>query len=254
MANNFLILELGTDIKDSKTFKQIMETRHGGRDLTPKCSYQNTKSGTLTYLNKLPASAWNDTIIQKWMEDFVKASPTVLYLSSHHFGEFFSEYFWNDKNFSVRFTQTGLKYGDMRTYLVNGKEAHGINIKKSLVLIIVDGCNIVSSTGSSSGRKFQSIFSFNKTKPIILGFTEKSPAKGTASLHKLFLESLPKSDFSKSFAQGSSQQNKLVEFWVEAGKKWKNSASKRLVAIDNKGNVFDHTGKTFRATMDDILR
>lgn len=37
MANNFLILELGTDIKDSKTFKQIMETRHGGRDLTPKC-------------------------------------------------------------------------------------------------------------------------------------------------------------------------------------------------------------------------
>lgn len=188
------------------------------------------------------------------MEDFAKASPTILYLSSHHYGEFFYDYLFNDKNFAVKFTQTGLKYGDMGTYLVNGKEVKNLNIKKSLVLIIVDGCNIVSSGGSSTGKKFQEIFSFNKTKPIILGFTGKSPPKGTSPLHKLFLESLPKSDFSKRFARGSSQQNELVEYWVEAGKKWQNSASKRLVAIDNKGDIFDHAGKTFRSTMDEILK
>lgn len=175
-----------------------METRHGGRDLTPKCSYQNTKSGTLTYLNKLPASAWNDTIIQKWMEDFVKASPTVLYLSSHHFGKFFSEYFWNDKNFSVRFTQTGLKYGDMRTYLVNGKEAHGINIKKSLVLIIVDGCNIVSSQGRRVGENFKAFFLLIKQNLLFLALRGNLQQKALPHFTSYSLSLYPSPTFLKA--------------------------------------------------------
>lgn len=70
-----MILELGTDLADSKKFKKIMLSRHGGRDLTPRCTYPNTKSGDLTHLNQVPQSAWKDKRIQKWMKDFVSARP-----------------------------------------------------------------------------------------------------------------------------------------------------------------------------------
>ena len=254
MANDFMILELGTDLADSKKFKKIMLSRHGGRDLTPRCTYPNTKSGDLTHLNQVPQSAWKDKRIQKWMKDFVSASPTILYLSSHHYGNFFSEYLWNSKDFGVKATQTGLKYGDQTTLLLQGKEAQGISYKKNLVLIIVDGCNIVSSTGSSSGKIFQKLFSFKGNKPVILGFTGKSPGRGTAPLHKAFLESLTKSEFTGSLKTGSNKQNHFVNRWLNAGKKWKHVAKRRLVAIDNKGKVFDYSGKEFMGTMDRILR
>ena len=242
MANKFLILELGTDTQDSATFKFMMTKRHRGRDLTPICNYPKTKFGSVTALNTVPIEAWKDPRIERWMKAFIKTKPVVLYISAHHAGSP-AGVFFNGNGFGVRFREKGIRFGDTSHNLGFGKTVTIPNFKFTPVMVILDGCNCVLSGNTYSGKRFQEVFSHWPHIPVILGFQNKSPAKGTASLHKIFLDLVPKVDFSKVYRSGSVKQNELVKLWLEAAKSWRHRNKKNVVGIDNKGKIFEFGGK-----------
>lgn len=253
MRNAFLILELGTDLSDSSTFKEVMTKRHGGKDLTPTCAYPGTVHNALTHLSGVSGDAWGHPAITKWMESFVSTAPIILYLSSHHYGEFFTDHIFNGKNFGVKFLKEGIRYGSSNMLFISGhaKTLDVNTFKAKLVAVILDGCNLVTQTGTSGGLKFQSLLSTQSGKPVMLGFIGKSPSTGTAPLHRKFLEFIPQGDFATMFERGKASQNNLIEYWVRAAAKW--AHPQRVVAINNAGTVYDYKKNVFKGTVERIL-
>ena len=124
----------------------------------------------------------------------------------------------------------GEKFSDART-VVPSK-----SMVKNLILVIVDGCNLKEK----GALELQQLLSGKGGKPVLLGYDGTS--RETSQMCKLFLEEIPKqTDFSKVFTRGTQKQNKLIEYWFEAGKKWKNPQAKRMVALDNAGKFHRRT-------------
>lgn len=273
MKNSYAIMELAV-IYDSIAFKQKMTSRHKGLDITPKCGISETSRSGVTYLSK--AKYWPSRTdrgysmdiqyrrdvkaLQSWLRQFVKLSPEILYISSHHS-------VMPPTNINPKPTERTRFYSGLFAFnfikdgveLFNTKEVKddplgakttvkGSRLGENLVLLIIDGCNMHgNSIGSSAAIEMQKLLSSKSGKPVVLGYHGTS--NSTSQIYKLFLQKIPSgTDFSKAFARNTENQNKLIRYWVEAGQEWSSPQSKIMSAVDNKGKIYDHQGKLMKTS------
>jgi hypothetical protein len=270
MKNTYAIMELAV-IYDSIALKQAMDSRHKGSDLTPKCGISGTLKSGVTHLSNvkywpsrtdrgvsLDAQYRNDVkAVQTWLRQFVKLSPEILYISSHHsvgpatatdpnpqgrtkfYGGHFAFNFIKDgvELFNTREVD---EYADAKTTV------KGSRLGENLILLIIDGCNMHGrSLGNSAALEMQKLLASRSGKPIVLGYHGRSFS--TSIINKLFLEKIPAgTDFSTAFMRNTEKQNKLIEYWVEAGQDWNTAQAKIMSAVDNKGRIYDYQGKLMK--------
>lgn len=257
MKNEYAILELGA-ISDSILFKQMMNSRHNGFDITPKSTIPGTLRNGVSYFSKLASRSYDSKGMVFWLRQFVRLSPEILYLSSHHINlpptpitpkPSHGTKFYSANSLVFEFIKDGLqcysmvldeKYDDARV-TVNGSK-----LGDRLVLLIMDGCNMHGPVISSSAAiQMQNLLSSKTGKPIVLGFNGVS--RSTAQLYKLFLQSIPAgTDFSKTFARKTKDQNKLIKYWIEAGKTWGSPQKSIMSAVDNNGKIYDNMGNLLK--------
>ena len=255
MRNTYAMIELAA-ISDSISFKQMMDSRHKGMDITPRSTSPGTWRNSISYFGNLSyrSDSSNSKALHSWLRQFVKLSPEVLYISSHHINlpptpvnpkPSQGTKFYNNNSVAFEFIKDGIqlysmvedaKYSDARTTVRDSR------LGEELVLLIMDGCNMHGpSINNSSAIEMQKLLSSKTGKPIVLGYNGTSRA--TSQINKLFLRSIPsRTDFSKVFVRNTENQNKIIEYWFEAGKKWSSSQAKIMSAIDNNGKIYDYKG------------
>lgn len=260
MDNTYAILELAA-ISDSISFKQMMGSRYKGNDITPRSTIPGTWRGGVVYFGDVTyrSDSSNAKALQSWLRQFANLSPVILYISSHHINlsptpvnpkPSQGTKFYNNNSVAFEFIQGGIqlynmaeddKYSDVRTTV------RGCRLGENLVLLIIDGCNMHGLISDSSAIEMQKLLSSKTGKPVVLGYNGKSGA--TSQIYKIFLNEIPLgTDFSKAFARNTENQNKLIKYWVEAGKKWKSEQRKIMSALDNNGNIYDNHGNLMKKT------
>lgn len=257
MTNQYAILELAST-SDSILFHQLMNSRHKGVDITPKSVLSGTMIRGVTNFSKLPSKSYNNKDLVLWLRQFVKLSPEILYISSHHINlpptptkskPSEGKKFYNDKSLAFEFIKDGMQVYSMvldDKYLDTRITINGSRLGDRLVLLIMDGCNMHGDLKSSAAIELQNLLSSKTGKPIVLGFNGRS--ESTAQLYKLFLQSIPPgTDFSKAFARKTEAQNKLIQYWIKAGTQWNNTTQRKIMsAVDNQGTIFDCNGNVLK--------
>ncbi len=236
-AAAFLIVESGTDLEDSATFKTNMASFGIGKDITPELPIgkRNTKYKGVTHLSALD---WVDTEnpeLLRWIRKLSMLRPHVLYLSGHNPGASSiadSVVIYNPQNVVLRFDRAHIQVGEgkfmfspLRTKKGEKLAAPIGSLASNLRLVIMDACG----RDPSAAQRVQDVFTGGHGKPTILGFVNgPSPEKGTAALYRVFVRGLHSE---RNKGSVTLSEERVISCWVNACCVWKVSQYRQNLGV-----------------------
>jgi hypothetical protein len=246
---DFLILEFGPDQKDSIAFKKAMEAHNLGRDLTPKFAglKRSTEKQGVTYLSTLQDADFVTPQFRQWIQRVAACKPAILFISGHHSDS--RPIFFNDNGCGLLIEKDKMRVGKyvsivfMDIFTKSGRhkiEVSSTGFAENIIAIIADACKLVSSGLIAGGAsKLQAALSNKHGKPVVVGFSDKSPRSGTGHLHSSFVSFL-----AKKLKQGPITRQDIIGSWIASGQRWSNPKYKKnLGVLGPDGKFYGYDGR-----------
>lgn len=226
-AETLAVLELG-DSDDSKAFIRAM-ARRGVYNVTPPRRKSFTRLPTPL---SEATTFWKTKPKDWWIEGFVGQDPNWVYLSGHYTGDLFNQSSY--KGWSGAFDLDFVSPSSTNNVLWSHYEAdtgnnYRLNDRCHTVLIV--GCNAITEDVVDATRNIQRMLSTTTRTPVVLGFADFCPTRGTETLVRHFVDGLAR-EWSRR-----AEADHILDSWLFAAETW-TGPGRRLGCLNAAGEAF----------------